>query len=299
MQRRLKQLAAVLAHPPIVKDAVALSLRGRFGDARRCAVNALRRPNFGAEKIVSRKYRYLWLCNPKVASRSLIAALRSADPDAELIEDKSIAEVGAMYPEARGYYSFAFIRHPFDRALSLYAEMRFFRKRFDGVNRLRKEERQRFYDDHFYGLGEVDSFDDYCRWLNTPYGADAFADAHYLSQRPQILLEGGRLPDFVGRLENIHEDLERVALRLGMPAPELPMLNTMAGWRPSSEAVRAARAEMGCLLTERNRALLTARYAADLELYRSVSEGSAETGSLGVDAGEGLPSTGVGLLHGP
>ena len=68
-------------------------------------------------------------------------------------------------------------------------------------------------------------------------------------------------------------------MRLDMPTPELPMLNTMAGWRPSSsEAVRAARSEMSHLLTERNRALLTARYAADLELYRSVSEGSAETG---------------------
>lgn len=279
MQRRLKQLAAILAHPPILKDTIRLSLLGRLDEARMCVVNALRRPNFGAEKIVSRKYRYLWLCNPKVASRSLIAALRSADPDAELVEDKSISDVGAMYPEVRDYYSFAFIRHPFDRALSLYAEMRFFRERFDGVNRLRKEERQRFYNDHFYGLGDLDSFDDYCRWLNTPYGADAFAHAHYLSQRPQILLEGGRLPDFVGRLENIGEDLKRVAMRLGMPAPELPMLNTMAGWRPSSsEAVCAARSEMSHLLTERNRALLTTRYAADLELYRSVSEGSAETG---------------------
>lgn len=278
MQRRLKQLAAVLAHPPILKDTIRLSLLGRFDEARRCAVNALRRPNFGAEKIVSRRYRYLWLCNPKVASRSLIAALRSADPDAEIIEHRSISDVGAMYPEVRSYYSFAFIRHPFDRALSLYAEMRFFRERFDGVNRIRKEERQRFYNDHFYGLGDLDSFDDYCRWLNTPYGADAFADAHYLSQRPQILLEGGRLPDFVGRLENIGEDLKRVAMRLDMPAPELPMLNTMAGWRPSSEAVRAARSEMTHLLTERNRALLTARYADDLELYRSVSESSAKTG---------------------
>lgn len=278
MQRRLKQLAAVLAHSPILKDTIRLSLLGRFDEARMCAVNALRRPNFGAEKIVSRRYRYLWLCNPKVASRSLIAALRSADPDAELIEHKSISDVGAMYPEVRSYYSFAFIRHPFDRALSLYAEMRFFRERFDGVNRLRKEERQRFYNDHFYGLGDLDSFDDYCRWLNTPYGADAFADAHYLSQRPQILLEGGRLPDFVGRLEDIGEDLRRVAMRLDMPAPELPMLNTMAGWRPSSEAVRAARWEMSHLLTERNRALLTARYADDLELYRSVSESSAKTG---------------------
>ena len=34
---------------------------------------AARRPDRRAEKIVSRRYRFLWICNPKAASRSLIA----------------------------------------------------------------------------------------------------------------------------------------------------------------------------------------------------------------------------------
>ena len=267
LMRRLKQLYAICAHPLVVRDLVGALAHGAFGPARRMAYTAVRSPDLTAEKVVSQKYRYLWLCNPKVASRSILAVLRVADPDAEVIEGASVASVYAMYPAVQDYFSFAFIRHPFDRALSLYAEMRFFRERFDGANRGRKEERQRFFDSAFFGLTEVESFDDYCRWLNTPYGSDAFANGHFLSQHRQIRLPDGRLPDFIGHLENIDRDLKRVAKHLGMPVPTLPMLNTMAGWQPRSpQALKAARAEMSALLTEHNRALLKKRYAGDLEL---------------------------------
>ena len=89
----------------------------------------------------------------------------------------------------------------------------------------------------------------------------------------QIRLPDGRLPDFVGRLETFEEDLERIAGRLGMPVPRLPMLNTMAGWTTSSpDALKQARAEMAPCLTEENKALLRTRYAEDLELYRQTEE---------------------------
>lgn len=49
----------------------------------------------------------------------------------------------------------------------------------------------------------------------------------------------------------------------------MPTLNTMAGWQPDSpQAVQAARAEMGGLLTERNKALLAKRYTTDVDLHR-------------------------------
>ena len=276
--------ASALAVAPFRHRGVASGIagalaRGRFRDARRMARTASKSADRGAEKIVSRKLRCLWMCNPKAASRSIMSALLCLDPDAEVIEGRAVADVCAMRPEARDYYSFAFIRHPFDRALSLYAEMRFFRKRYEGMHRLLKARRQRYLDDSFFGLAEVGSFDDYCAWLNTPWGSDAFANGHFLSQNVQIRLEDGRLPDFVGRLENIEEDWRRVAARLSVPAPELLTLNTMAGWRaPSRPALEAARREMRVLLTERNRTLLRRRYAADLELYAGVAKGDAADG---------------------
>ena len=271
LARRLKKAAAISAHPTAVKDIALALYRGRFTAAARIARAAARTPDLGAEKVVSRKYRCLYICIPKVASRSIIATLRRADPDAEIIADRSVSAICARRPELRNYYSFAFIRHPFDRALSLYAEMRFFRERFVGAKRQVKAERQQYYTNTFPGLAEIDSFDDYCRWLNTPYASDAFADRHFLSQHAQLRLPGGGAPDYIGRLENIGDDWPQVAARLGLP-PALPMLNTMAGWQPPDpQAVAAARLALQPHLTAENRALLRARYRADLELYHSVA----------------------------
>lgn len=263
----MKKLAVAPLNPPLAGSIAGALFRGEFKAARGMAAQT---HDLGSEKIVSRKYRFLWLCNPKVASRSVIAALCRADPDAELIHAKSVSDIYEMYPEVKDYYSFAFIRHPFDRALSFYAEMRFFRERFEGKGRFLKEQRQRRYRDMFPGLTDADTFDDYCDWLNTIQGSDLLAERHFLSQHIQIRLPDGRLPDFIGALENFEEDFARVAAVLGMPAPDLPMLNTMAGWQPPATAVKAARADMSACLTERNRALLAKRYAADLDLYRSV-----------------------------
>lgn len=265
---RLKKLAALPLNPPLAGSIAGALFRGEFKAARGMAAQTR---DLRAEKIVSRKYRFLWLCNPKAASRSIIAALRCADPDADLIRDKSVFDIYKMYSEVKDYYSFAFIRHPFDRALSFYAEMRFFRERFEGRGRFLKEGRQQYYSDMFPRLTEVDSFDDYCDWLSAIQGSDLLADRHFLSQHAQIRLPDGRLPDFIGRFENLDDDFERVAAVLGMPAPELPMLNTMAGWQPPAAAVKAARSDMSACLTERNRALLAKRYAVDLDLYRNVS----------------------------
>ena len=190
LARRSGRAMAVLRQPPVILDMAGAVARGRGRDALRMARTASRAPG-EAEKIVSRKHRYVWLCVPKVASRSIVAALRAAEPEVEVICGKNIREVYEMHPQARRYTSFAFIRHPFDRALSLYAEMRHFQERFDGRHRRLKTRRQRYFERCFYGLAEVDSFNDYCQWLNTRYGSDAFADGHFLFRHLFQLLNVG------------------------------------------------------------------------------------------------------------
>lgn len=225
--------------------------------ARSLARMALRRPDVAAEKMVSHRYRFLWLCNPKVASRSLIAALRTADPGIELIRDRTLAALYATQPRTRNYLSFAFVRHPYTRAHSFYA---------DKVRRTHAREVLSVIDG-CHGISEASSFDDLCDWLGSPYGADAFADRHWLSQYRQISLPGGRLPDFVGRYERLADDWAEIAARLGMPAPDLPVLNTSAA--PGTDAERRARASQRRAqeLNPRNRALLRARYATDFERF--------------------------------
>lgn len=262
-----KRLAAVAATPGAAKDIAGATARGRLGAAWQMARTASRLPDLGAEKILSREYRYLWLCVPKVASRSIRDALCRATPDAEVFVGKSIAEVFALRPEARNYYSFAFVRHPFSRALSFYTELHFAPRRYaDPAQSQHKKEKASHFFQRFYGLAGASGFNAYCQWLQTPYASDAVADRHFLSQYLQLELGGGRLPDFIGRLESLEADFRRAAEQLGMPTPDLPLLNTMAGWQPAPAALNTARSAASAGLTAENMALLAMRYAKDLAL---------------------------------
>lgn len=252
--------------PSVLGDVAGALLRGETVKARRMALTILRETDVRTEKIISRKYRFVWLANPKVASRSIVAALFGADPDAEIVYERSIRDIHAGYPETRGYYSFAFVRHPFDRAISCHAQLHHTREGYEGGHLSREERITRDKFARFHGLAETRDFDDYCEWLNTPYGSDAFANRDFLSQHLVIRAGHDRLPDFVGRIENLRADLGRVAADVGMPAPELPMLNTMAGWQARPEALQAVRSRMSMQLTDRNKTLLRKRYAEDFEL---------------------------------
>lgn len=248
------------------------------------AHTATRPPDF-AEKIVSHRHRYLWLCNPKVASRSIKTALLDADPDAVLILHKSVSEVLSMHPEAEHYTSFAFIRSPFERALSFFAELRTppeVARRLasepmppalahEATSQLDFKKRKRA--DllaRYYGLAEANDVNAFCEWLGTPYAADSCAERHIRSQHLLLRAADGRRPDFVGRLETIEDDWQRICARLGMAATPLPMLNTAAGWTAPPAEVAAARAEIAQRMTPRSATILRQRYAADFALEEDI-----------------------------
>ena len=296
--RRVPRVAATLAGRPALRGpAVRALARGSFRDLGKMARTVGRPADLGVEKIVCSRYRFLCILVPKAASRSLLSVLRDAAPDTEVFHDRGIAEVYAACPESREYFSFAFVRDPCTRALSLHQEL--FRAPTvyaEGYGRYRGDRRRRFHDPvagrtvrfrshlealagperkeekrrnlfaRYYGLEETRNFDDFCEWLNTPWGSDAFADRHFLSQHRQIRLDDGRLPDFVGRFERLGEDLREIGRRLDFPAPTPPLVNTMAGWQSTPEEVGEARRAAEECLTSRNRRLLSTRYAADFRL---------------------------------
>ena len=279
--RAYAALAALPLRKPTIAGHIAAAMcRGRWRDARHMAHTATRPPDF-AEKIVSHRYRCLWLCNPKVASRSIKYALLDADPDAVLIRDKSVSEVLSMLPEARRYASFAFIRSPLERALSFFAELNAPLERAwqaseatpgHGVpsqHDLQQRKRAQLLA-RYYGLAEVNDLDAFCEWLATPYAADACAERHIRSQHLLVRAEGGRMADFIGRLETVEDDWRRIATRLGMDAPPLPMLNTMAGWTAPPAEVAAARTALARRMTPRSAMILKDRYAEDFALEEDI-----------------------------
>ncbi|MDE0280898.1 MAG: sulfotransferase family 2 domain-containing protein, partial [Gammaproteobacteria bacterium] len=212
------------------------------------ASTAARTPDLRAEKLVSRRYRFVWLCNPKVASRSLIAGLRAADPDAELVRHATFAEILAARPGIAGYTSFAFVRHPVARCFSLWRDKH--------ALALRRRDAYRRFIEPWHGLAAGMDFAGFCRWLATPCGSDAFADRHWLSQHRQIRTAGGRLPDFIGAFERLDEDWRVLCGRLGIAHRALPRLNAgPAGGVPEDDRLDAG-----------THALLARRYAEDFRL---------------------------------
>ena len=221
--------AALAAAIDAEDDAAALALLSTAG----------RRPDLRAEKMLSHRHRYLWICNPKAASRSIIATLRAADPGAQLIRNRTLEAVLAAHPEARDYFRFAFLRHPVERTRSCWADK----------HRLARTDRdnRRWFIDPWYGLSAGMGFDAFCRWLETPFGADAFADRHWLSQHRQLRDGDGRLPDFLGRHERLDADWAAVCERLGLPAHALPRLNV----RPEGPAEAPVGTDTAALLRRR------------------------------------------------
>ena len=237
--------AATPAHRALAAELARALAEGDGAAALALASTAARGPDVRAEKVLSHRHRFLWICNPKAGSRSLIAALRAADPTATLIRDLSLDEVYARYPEARAFFSFAFLRHPAERTRSCHADKH-------GLARC-DPDAYRWFIEPYHGLRPGMSLAAFCRWLDTPCGADAFADRHWLSQSRQIATADGRLPDFLGRCERLETDWRTVAGRLGLPPAPLPRLN-------------ASRSRFKAALDGESAALLRRRYAADFAL---------------------------------
>ena len=242
------RIQATPAYYQFARDCVTALLNGKFSQAKKIIFMLKRRSDLGAEKIISRKYKFLWLCNPKVASRSIIKTLREIDPDVEIMYDKDIRYIYAVYPEVKDYYSFAFIRHPVHRTYSFYTD------KYIKV----ADEAYSYCIKPYYGVSKTTRFNEICLWLNTPYGSDVVADRHWMSQNIQIRLADGSLPDFIGCYERINADWKKICTHLGMPIHDLPWLNETSQLKTKAD------------LNNQNKALLKTRYADDLNLWNSL-----------------------------
>ena len=267
--RRAARLAALVLpfdRHGVGRDLAGAAWRGGVAGARRVA-GALTRPPDFEETIMSRRLRCVWIRIPKTASESTLAAMLGSDPDCRVFK-MNYAELYELRPEAREWFTFAFVRHPFERALSFWSEIHFAHERYADRADVQKR-RSDYMFERCYGLSETRDFDDYCRWLRTPYAADSCVDRHVASQSALLAAAAGgrgRPLDFIGRMENLDADWRRVAARIGASIPKPPLAHSAVGWEAAPDAVKATRAARAGFLTERNKALLAARYADDLEL---------------------------------
>ena len=187
--------------------------------------------------------RMIYFINPKCASTTIKAFLAATDPILD-VDSTKIGQNGAfgkvdriedisLYPE---YFKFTFVRNPWDRLVSCYLE---------------KVTGQRRWPDVF---GSSPSFADFVRVVHRI--PDEEADIHYQSQYLNVTDDAGKLAvDFVGRVENIQDDIKRIASVRNLEC-SLENFRKSEGRRPYQE-----------YYDEETKDLAGQRYTMDIELF--------------------------------
>jgi hypothetical protein len=178
--------------------------------------------------MISRQSRFLFVHIQKTAGTSLINALQGQMPDLKsflgthdtaLHARRTLGE--AVYD---GYSTAAFVRNPWDRLVSWYTMID--QRRDDAAPRLLRP-RPRVPLLWQYVRENSASFEEFIRnctaEIDDHDGRKSFCwnQVDYLEDG-----DGRRIVDFIGRYENLQADSDRLFERLGLPAVQLPRLNT-------------------------------------------------------------------------
>ena len=165
--------------------------------------------------IVNDDKRYVWFTTPKVASRSIYEVLNLKTPSSKFkLNENEVREKENYFtnfpeelPCRLDYFKFAFVRNPWDRLLSTYN---------DKVVHCNGTE----WELPFYKKFQDKSFEYFVDYL---YDNVDDRERHVLSQ---ISVMGDLSDlDFIGRYENLENDVKYVLQILGIPVEKLPHRN--------------------------------------------------------------------------
>lgn len=207
--------------------------------------------------LISKRHNFIFVHVQKTAGTSLTKVLRREAPDARQWHGRhghasaGIAELGRNSWD--GFFSFGFVRNPWDRLVSHYSMIR------DRIADLTPEQRElpkpfkiELWNYVFHFSQDFESFLDNCTgliWDRDCYKSFLFNQVDYLTD------ETGRLAvSFVGRFENFAADANEALRRIGIES-EVPRLNT------------SVRSDYRDYYSPRTRDLVARRFARDIETF--------------------------------
>jgi hypothetical protein len=198
------------------------------------------------DRYVCRRDRFILTTIPKVGTKSFKHLFMSDQRFAGCVELHQ-GKLNENYTGEDGYFHFSFVRNPWDRTVSCYKDKVLRSETIGNLSILSR----------YNSLRPQMPFDEFVEWLSfSPEGADHCADRHWVSQHLFLTgCDGNISCDFIGKLENIDQDIQIVADRLGLGKMVLPL-------RHQSKDAESQR-----YYNSRLRNLIGERYATDIELF--------------------------------
>ena len=160
----------------------------------------------------SNENKFVWFHTPKCGTRSMIEFLKKHTK----LEPNEASAVGVEhYMEIENfssYFKFTFVRNPWSRLVSCWSNKIKTDRKPRGSNR-----------DHYYKqFGPIlgYTFPEFVRYLSQE--SNVFHDPHWYPLYSYLPVKE---LDFVGKIENLKEDLYTVCDKIGIPRGELPHKN--------------------------------------------------------------------------
>ena len=200
-------------------------------------------------KAISEKNKFIYLGNPKVATRSILSFLESQQYSDLVVTEKTVEQLRNSIIEYDDYFSFTFVRNPWARAYSCWKDKITTQTKFCDIFILTK----------YRGLYPDMPFEEFVKWLASENGSDDFADRHWLSQYELLKNEQGKISiDFIGKSEQIAEDFKTLLQHLKIDE-SLKLSN--------SNATAEKRDQYKTAYTPYLKKMIYERYKKDIEVF--------------------------------
>ncbi len=192
--------------------------------------------------MVNDTYKFVFLHVAKTGGRSVNLLLKERaglegvfntqkiDPEIDVLGRMLGLEAKAFAGDDRWayYFTFAFSRNPWDRAVSIYAHMKTDYERFcsSGTDPEQISGKALLYHSILEALNLEAKDLTFDHFLHEVVRDKAFSNYHWDKQINALGDEDGRIIfDFVGRFERLQEDFDYACSEIGLPQMELPHYN--------------------------------------------------------------------------